>query len=177
MNIFGLGGAELVVIIMIMLIVAGPKRMIRWAYVIGQYVGKFRIMWEQMVDIMQDEVDQAGLDVKLPREIPTRQNLARSAEQFLKPYTEPIQETLDEVKKPVQETIDETTKVVEAANKDLQSTTSKAKPSVNSQQAVAIPEPPEIEAASPSANGDENGSANFGAWSNPQSPAQQEREA
>ena len=36
MNIFGLGGAELVVIIVIMLVVAGPTRMVSWAYIKGE---------------------------------------------------------------------------------------------------------------------------------------------
>ena len=121
MNIFGVGGAEVVVIIMIMLIVAGPKRMIRWAFVIGQYVGKFRMLWSQMVDVMQDEVDAAGLDVKLPREIPTKQNLAQTAGAFMKPYTQSLENTLDEVAQPIKETMQETDKTFEEAKKEIKS--------------------------------------------------------
>ncbi len=37
MNLLGVGVPELVVIFVIMLVFAGPKRMVRWAYVLGQY--------------------------------------------------------------------------------------------------------------------------------------------
>ena len=33
MNIFGIGGAEFIVILIIMLIIAGPKRMATWAVI------------------------------------------------------------------------------------------------------------------------------------------------
>lgn len=165
MNIFGVGGAEVVVIIMIMLIVAGPKRMIRWAFVIGQYVGKFRVLWSQMVDVMQDEVDAAGLDVKLPREIPTKQNLAQTAGAFMKPYTESLENTLDEVAQPIKETMQETGKAFEDAKKDVKSSTKSASPKpiapIQNKDSVA-----------PS----DNTNTGFGAWSKPKS-TQQEIEA
>ena len=174
MNIFGVGGAELVLIIIIMLVVAGPKRMIRWAYVIGQYVGKFRILWEQMVDVLQDEVDAAGLDVKIPKEIPTKQSLAKTATELIKPYAETLEKTADEVRKPIQETISETNKVVAdakaktetATNVDLGTWDNKAQTS--EEKAVV----PDKTAESPSEK------SNFGAWSQTDTPdSTEEREA
>lgn len=173
MNIFGVGGAEIVVIIMIMLIVAGPKRMIRWAYVIGQYVGKFRILWSQMVDVMQEEVDAAGLDVKLPRDIPTKQSLAQTAGQFMKPYTDSIENTLDEVAKPIKETIDETNKTVEEVKKEAKTTTSVKMGTWTDKKTV--PTPPTQETIPEETTSPDTG---FGAWSNPKSSGQEiEREA
>lgn len=93
MNIFGVGGAELVLILLIMLVVAGPKRMIHWAYILGQYVGKFRAMWSEVVDVVQKEFDEAGVDVKLPKEPPTRQNINQWAASSLKPISKPIEST------------------------------------------------------------------------------------
>lgn len=101
MNIFGVGGAELVAILVIMLVFAGPKRMIHWSYVLGQYVAKFRVIWSQTVDLVQQEFDEAGVDIKLPKEPPTRQNLNRSLGEAIKPMTKPIQDSIDEVKKDV----------------------------------------------------------------------------
>ena len=97
MNIFGIGGMELGLILIIMLLVAGPKRMIRWAYVVGTYTAKFRKMWEETVDYIQKEVDEAGLDIEVPKEIPTRATLNREIGKMMKPVTAPVQEALDEV--------------------------------------------------------------------------------
>lgn len=179
MNIFGVGGAELVLIFVIMLVVAGPKRMIGWAYVIGQYVGKFRILWEQMVDMMQDEVDAAGLDVKLPKDIPTRQNLAQTATQFVKPYAESMEKTFDEVKNPLQESINETNQAMSEAqtasrealkdtNKVVNTAKNDVKKAQKSQSAV-VPNPinkqdQSAEKATPTNN--------FGAWSQPKKQPQ-----
>ncbi len=99
MNIFGVGGPELAVILVIMLVFAGPKRMIHWSYILGQYLAKFRTMWAQTVDLVQKEFDEAGVDIKLPKEPPTRKNINKSISDALQPITKPIQESMDEVKK------------------------------------------------------------------------------
>lgn len=82
MNIFGLGGWELLLVVMIMVIVAGPKRMIRWSYVLGQYTAKLQRMWRDTAVILQREFDDAGLDVKVPSTPPTRQSLQQSAREL-----------------------------------------------------------------------------------------------
>ena len=101
MNIFGVGGMELIFILIIMLVVAGPKRMIRWAYILGQYTSKLRRMWEETVDVLQKEMDEAGMDVKLPRDVPTRGSLSRTVNsavnKAMSPVTTPIKDTLSEV--------------------------------------------------------------------------------
>jgi len=96
MNIFGIGGAELVLILLIALVVAGPKRMIEWAYHLGRWMAKLRQMWSQMMDVVQQEVDAAGLDVQLPKELPTRQSVNQTINQAIKPLTDPLRQTLDE---------------------------------------------------------------------------------
>ncbi len=99
MNVFGVGAWELVAILLIMLVFAGPKRMIHWSYVLGQHVAKFRKIWSETVDLVQKEFDDAGLDIKLPKEPPTRKNLNKSLTEAVKPMTKPVQDSLDEVKK------------------------------------------------------------------------------
>ncbi len=98
MNVFGVGAWELVAILLIMLVFAGPKRMIHWSYVLGQHVSKFRKIWSETVDLVQKEFDDAGVDIKLPKEPPTRGNLNRSLTEAVKPMTKPVQDSLDEVK-------------------------------------------------------------------------------
>ncbi len=101
MNILGVGAWEFVAILLIMLVFAGPKRMIHWSYVLGQHVARFRKIWAETVDIVQKEFDDAGVDIKLPKEPPTRQNLNRSIAAAAKPLTKPVQDSLDEVKKDI----------------------------------------------------------------------------
>lgn len=95
MNLFGIGEGELILILVVMLVVAGPKRMIRWSYVIGQYAGKLRAMWRDAVVVMQKELDTAGVDVKLPQTPPTpqtlRRELNRQAQKAMQPVTQPLQ--------------------------------------------------------------------------------------
>ncbi|MGJ3240872.1 MAG: Sec-independent protein translocase subunit TatA/TatB [Anaerolineae bacterium] len=169
MNIFGVGGAELVLILVIALIVAGPKRMIRWAYTIGQYVGKFRILWEQMVDMLQDEVDAAGLDVKLPKEIPTKQSIAKTASDLIKPYAESLEKSVDEVRKPVQDAVTETGKVVDDANKAVADAKGYAfRPPQGSTTARGTTDNVPSDVDQPATEDDEGGQ--FGAWSKPKVP-------
>jgi Sec-independent protein translocase protein TatA len=106
-NIFGIGGAELVLIFVIMLIVAGPKRMIRWAYVMGTYVGKLRRMWEEVVDMMQKEADDAGLDIKIPKELPTKAGITKLVADAVKPYADEIKKPIEEIKAPLRDTMTE----------------------------------------------------------------------
>ncbi len=97
MNVLGVGGTELLIILLIMLVIAGPKRMIHWSYVLGQHLAKFRRMWSETVDIVQQEFDEAGVGIQLPKSVPTRGSLNKQAGKLLGGVTAPMQETLDEV--------------------------------------------------------------------------------
>ena len=100
MEILGIGGAEFIAIFIIMLVVAGPKRMIQWAYVMGKYTAKIRAMWAESMTYLQKEFDAAGLDVELPKEPPTRGSLNRQITQQVgkafAPITKPVKDALDE---------------------------------------------------------------------------------
>jgi len=63
-EILGVGPLEIVAIVVIMLIVAGPKRMARWAYLTGQYLAQFRAMFQETMSAIQKEVEESGLDVR-----------------------------------------------------------------------------------------------------------------
>jgi Sec-independent protein translocase protein TatA len=96
MNIFGVGGWELLFIFMIMLVVAGPKRMAQWAYYLGRLTGQLRIMWGQMMETVQRELDESGVDVKLPKDLPTRRDIQRLGEKAFEPIRRPVQEAINE---------------------------------------------------------------------------------
>jgi Sec-independent protein translocase protein TatA len=109
MNILGIGPAELVLVFLLMLMVAGPKRMISWAYVAGQYVARFRKMWQEASAVLRKELEQAGLEPEVmdtfeqwanPRTRPKSRNL-------LDPVVKEMKKPLDDVFKPVSDTMDE----------------------------------------------------------------------
>ena len=107
MEIFGIGGAEMVAIFVIMLVVAGPKRMIQWAYVLGQYVSKAREMWAEVMVGVQKEIDAAGLDVKLPTTLPTRANLnslTNPVSNVWAGITAPVQDVMNDVSTEIKQT-------------------------------------------------------------------------
>ncbi len=63
MNILGVGPAEVIVILIIMLVVAGPKRMVQWAYQLGRYTAQLRAMFQETMNAVQKELAESGLDV------------------------------------------------------------------------------------------------------------------
>lgn len=174
MNIFGVGGPELVVIFLIMLVVAGPKRMIRWAFVLGQYVGKFRKMWSEVVDVMQKEMDEAGVKIKIPKELPTPQNITKVVAGMAKPYTDELEKAAKDIQEPVKETLEAADKTMKEAAIDLDAATSPKKSEPITTVSLGKWAGKQKEDATDTDNipeSSENGS--FGAWSNPQHPSQQ----
>jgi sec-independent protein translocase protein TatB len=140
MNILGVGDVELVVILVIMLIVLGPKGMARWAYTLGQYTAKMRRMWSEAMTLLQREFKDAGVDIELPKEVPTRRTLAKTVNKALTPVTRPIQDTLDEVNNEMKE--------IKAATSIADQNGTKVK-----QESSGSTPPPE---------------SSFGTWSNPE---------
>ena len=92
MNIIGVGTSELLLVLVIMMVIAGPKRMIIWANLLGQYWVKLRRIWSEMVKEIQKELDDAGVDVTLPKTPPTRTQMDKWAQAAMKAVSEPLQE-------------------------------------------------------------------------------------
>ena len=111
MEIFGIGGFEVALVIIIALVVAGPGRMAVWARTLGRWVSKMRQLWSITAAQLQRELDDAGVDFKVPRDIPTRraivQELSRSSTvaEFRKPIDE-VQSALKEGQDAVREVSD-----------------------------------------------------------------------
>lgn len=157
MNIFGVGGWELLFIFMIMLVVAGPKRMAQGAYYIGRFMGQMRIMWGQMMETVQRELDESGVDVKLPKDLPTRQDFRRLSDKAFEPIRRPVQDAIDEADVEVRQ-IRETTRNITRVD---------APKRQNGQEPNAdAPQKPDAE------SGEDFGSwtgSGFGNWSGPSS--------
>lgn len=151
MNVFGIGGTELLLIVLIMLIVAGPKRMMEWSYLLGRYLGQLRIMWRQMMESVQQEFDEAGVDIKLPKDLPTKRDIGRLANQALKPLQEPMQEVIDEYESQRKET-------EKALHEDAETMRSvvRLEETTNGHKK---------ETTSPAAKEDQDSQGSFGTWS------------
>ncbi|NOG50113.1 MAG: hypothetical protein HND48_12275 [Chloroflexi bacterium] len=54
---------------------AGPARMAVWARKLGQWTGQLRNLWKTAATQLQRELDDAGVDFKVPKELPTRRAL------------------------------------------------------------------------------------------------------
>jgi Sec-independent protein translocase protein TatA len=169
MDILGVGGWEIVAILLIMLIVAGPKRMISWSYTLGKYVSQLRRMWADTAQMLQKEFDDAGVDVQVPKDIPTRGDLNREIGRALTPVTKPFQETMSAAKKEM-----DTTK--QAMSLGSTSLTPKAAPITTTPPATpttppipppAAPPTPTVQPIEekPAAPANGNGHADFGTWS------------
>lgn len=154
MNILGIGGWELVAILLIMLLVAGPKRMVHWAYILGQYVAKFRAMWAETVDIVQKEFDEAGVGIQIPKEPPTRASLNRQAGKALESITRPVQETMNETTSQVSQIRQATSLTAGAASGRNGHTTATKKP-----------RPPRPDASSSKLQPKPDQTGGFGTWS------------
>jgi Sec-independent protein translocase protein TatA len=98
MEFFGVGGMELIAILLIALIVAGPKRMIAWSYTLGRWAAQARKMWSDTAALLQKELDDAGVDIKVPTEPPTRQSLNNQVRRLTSPVTKPLQDSLNSMK-------------------------------------------------------------------------------
>lgn len=162
MNILGVGGPELIIILVLMLIIAGPKRMIHWSYILGTYVSKFRRMWAETVDVIQQEFDDAGVGVQLPREMPTRRSLNREIGKAMSGVTAPVKETMDQVNTEIGEITKETALTAKAANNVTRGTNGhslKAKPAATTSRATR---PSASRPAKPAAA---DGDSAFGSWS------------
>jgi Sec-independent protein translocase protein TatA len=187
-NIFGVGGAELVLIFVIMLVVAGPKRMLRWAYLVGKFVAQLRVIWDNVMEIVQQEVNAAGMDMELPRELPTRNNVTKWFNEQTRDVTQPLQKDIDRIdgtlkqaqrdlgawnkppqSKPKTDAADrENGDSVEPSRQATKTTDSKASDTTFGSWNA----PQDNDTASESANGadDERG---FGAWTQPRHPGSQ----
>jgi sec-independent protein translocase protein TatB len=83
MNFLGIGPGEILVIFVIMLVVAGPKRMIEWAYHIGRYTSKMRAMFQEAMDAFNRELNVSELTKDLPSIPKSSFDILKEADQVI----------------------------------------------------------------------------------------------
>ncbi len=62
MNILGIGPGPFI-IFFLALMLFGPKQMVQFAYQAGKYLAQFRAMWEQTMEAVNKEFQEAGLNI------------------------------------------------------------------------------------------------------------------
>lgn len=155
MEFLGIGSWELVAILVIMLIFAGPKRMIQWSYVLGRWIGVARNLWAQTAQQLQQELNNSGLDIEIPRDIPTRATLNSSISRFVSDVSRPIAEPLNEVRGELEATRSVITPGDPSAFRAARSGAAAPAKSVDAPAALPAPDAPPADSAETS----------YGAWS------------
>ncbi len=99
MNILGVGPAELVIVLVLLLVVAGPKRMVQWAYIAGRYMAQLRAMWQETAQMLQQELEQAGIE---PETVDAVRDLTRGRSRRV---PNPLDGVVDKMKKPLEQDV------------------------------------------------------------------------
>jgi len=168
-DFLGIGVPELILILILALIVAGPKRMLAWSYQLGRWVAALRQMWSQTARMLQQEFDEAGVDVRVPQDIPTRADIRREVARVVDKYGAPIHEPIADVQRDLTEMIDAAN---QAAGKPSWAQLGPA-PSAPKPNTPAAPNRlaemgrAGTAAPAPSAPPATNGDPDLGTWSNP----------
>jgi hypothetical protein len=140
-----------------------------WSYTLGKYVAQLRKMWAETAQVIQKEFDEAGVDVQVPKNIPTRGDLNREIGRALTPVTKPFQESLDATKKE----IDATKKSVSFTVEEKPSSEAKidakpaAKPAPKPTTPVVPPAPKATTGETPAPASNGHAAPDFGTWSKP----------
>ncbi len=79
MDVLGIGFPELVLIAVIALAVAGPKRLARWAYRAGRWFRDIRDMWNESIGYINEEIKAAGKPARTGTHLGSRKNLTSGA--------------------------------------------------------------------------------------------------
>ncbi len=129
MELFGVGGVEFLLIIVIAMVVAGPKRVVQWAYYIGKFFARVRKIWGEMMTVIQKEINAAGVDIELPKTPPTRQSISQTTRDLLKPYTK----ELDDAQKDIERSLENVQREMSIKQNVMLSSQVKPKPTEPSQ--------------------------------------------
>lgn len=161
MSIFGIGGMELVLIFVIALIVAGPKRMALWAYTLGQWTAKLRVMWEEVAVSLQEEFKQSGIDVEVPRTPPTRADLQRGLQDYGRQVMQEAGNPQEEIKK----LQDEVRGVGQTAREEMQEIDRTVKAATKPQNGTQPRQQPDTRSSDKTDDSDDSSnSTSFGSW-------------
>lgn len=70
MDILGIGAGEMLVIALVIMIVAGPRRSAAWAREAGKYIRQFQLAWQKMWSDVKADIGPEGEEfVKVAQEL------------------------------------------------------------------------------------------------------------
>lgn len=79
-GIFGIGPAEILIIVFVLLVVGGPRNTVKWAREAGKLIHQLRQMWSQMMRQLENEMGDEGKELmKTTRELTQGVNQIRGA--------------------------------------------------------------------------------------------------
>jgi len=149
MDFLGIGGGELLLILILLFTVAGPKRMLQWAYHLGRYVAQFRRMFDETMSAIKKELDVEDLDIRKDLPLPTgRYDVVKEANKFIN----------NEVGRPLGMTKGSANAATAA--KPATETPADAAPTVPEPPTDPAPQPP----ADPAKGGAESDTSRYDAW-------------
>ena len=154
MNILGVGIPELMIVMLIMLIVAGPKRMIQWAYVFGQYTAKLRAMWQETSIMLRKELEGAGIE---PEVVDTLSQFANPRSRNTA-FSNQLDKLVGDMKKPLEDTLQPVNDTLKEVSKAT--TLAPKQPTAKTEDTTAASVEPPIESTSDS----EESSGPYNAW-------------
>lgn len=88
MNIFGVGGWEFALIIIIALIVLGPERLVKYAYQIGRSLRKMTVIYREAADTLKAQLEQEMPLEELKQVAEDVQEFRRAATEIRKSFTQ-----------------------------------------------------------------------------------------
>jgi Sec-independent protein translocase protein TatA len=121
-GIFGIGIPEMIIIVLAILIIGGPRNAVKWSGDLGRMLRKLRIMWGQMMADLEKDLGPEGKELMSATRDLTRnvQELRSSANprKLAAQATRLVEDAMTETKVTLQDTIAETTAALEPPAND-----------------------------------------------------------
>lgn len=76
-GIFGVGPAEMLIIVFVLLVIGGPQNTVKWARELGKMIRQLRLMWSKMMRELEKELGEEGREV-----MKSAQELSRNVNQL-----------------------------------------------------------------------------------------------
>ncbi|KAB2904465.1 MAG: hypothetical protein F9K27_08085 [Anaerolineae bacterium] len=76
-GIFGVGPAEILIIVFVLMVIGGPRNTVKWAREAGKVIHQLRMMWSRMMNELEKELGDDGKEI-----MKTAQELTRGVNQL-----------------------------------------------------------------------------------------------
>jgi sec-independent protein translocase protein TatB len=116
MDIFGVGISEIIVILLVVLIIGGPRNALKWSRDLGRMLRQARELWAQMTAQLEKDLGEEGREImKATRELTQQvdtirrqgnpRTLARQVTDIVEKSSQETQESLSEAARKTDERI------------------------------------------------------------------------